>query len=298
MALMKLKDFYPDYQDNHDSNADIKHFSVYDQSNDKVGSVDDILVDDTDGHFRYLVVDTGFWIFGKKVLLPIGLANINQADHRIDVNGLTKEQIESLPNFDDLEKVDYDYEEQVRGTYRPLATPTTDTMTTATTGAAMGGMTADISAATPVYDRDNYSYDRDAALYNTSERSQALRLYEERLIANKQRQKTGEVVVGKHVETEQAHVAVPIEKERVVIERTSPTNAVVSDLGNDAFRDGEVARMEVYEETPDIRKETILREEVKVKKVVDRDTVNADETLRREELDVDTDGRPVIDKNL
>ncbi|HEY9699930.1 MAG TPA: DUF2382 domain-containing protein [Trichocoleus sp.] len=298
MALMKLKDFYPDYKDNHDSDADIENFSVYDQSNEKVGSVTDILVDDTDGRFRYLAVDTGFWIFGKKVLLPIGLANINHADHRIDVNGLTKDQIQDLPNFDDLEKVDYDYEEQVRGTYRPLATPAVDTTTAATTGAAMGGTTANVAGTMPAYDRDTYSYDRDAALYSTNDRNQSLRLYEERLIANKQRQKTGEVVVGKHIETEQAHVSVPVEKERVVVERTTPTNAVVSDIGNDAFREGEVARMEVYEETPDIRKETILREEVKVKKVVDRDTVNADETLRREELDLDTEGRPVIDKNL
>jgi len=35
---------------------------------------------------------------------------------------------------------------------------------------------------------------------------------EERLIANKQRVKTGEVAVSKHIETETARVSVPIEK--------------------------------------------------------------------------------------
>ena len=53
--------------------------------------------------------------------------------------------------------------------------------------------------------------------------------------------------------------------------------------------------MEVYEETPDIHKEAFVREEVRVTKVVDQDTVTAEEQLRREELDVDTQGRPVID---
>ena len=40
--------------------------------------------------------------------------------------------------------------------------------------------------------------------------------------------------------------------------------------------------------------ETILREEVTVRKEVDRDTVTADETLRREELNIDKDGNPII----
>jgi len=55
-----------------------------------------------------------------------------------------------------------------------------------------------------------------------------------------------------------------------------------------------VARIETYEETPDIHKEAFVREEVKVKKVVDQETVEAQETLR-EELDVDTEGRLVVD---
>jgi uncharacterized protein (TIGR02271 family) len=278
MPLVKLEDFYPEHQDaNSDGRTDIKKFDVYTQADEKVGSVDDILVNDQDGRIRYLVVDTGFWIFGKKVLLPVGLANISYSDRRINVKGLTKEQIEDLPNFNDLEKVDYDYEEQVRGTYRPNVT--------------------NAAAATPTYDRDTYSYEREPALYNLNDQDhQTLKLYEERLIASKHRQKAGEVTVGKHVETETARVAVPVEKERVVIERTTPTDRTVTNPA-DAFTEGEVARMEVYEETPDIRKEAFVREEVRVKKVVEQNTVDADETVRREELDLDTEGRPIVDKN-
>ena len=64
------------------------------------------------------------------------------------------------------------------------------------------------------------------------------------------------------------------------------------------FHEGEVARVDVYEETPDIHKEAFVREEVRVRKEVDQKVVNAEEQLRREELDVDTQGRPVVDKNL
>lgn len=125
---------------------------------------------------------------------------------------------------------------------------------------------------------------------------QNIKLYEERLVANKTRQKTGDVAVGKRVETELAQVSVPIEKERVVIERTTPTDSGTAVAPSDAdFHDGEVARMNIYEETPDIYKEAFVREEVEVKKVVEQETIEAQETLRREELDIDTEYRTVED---
>jgi uncharacterized protein (TIGR02271 family) len=272
MTLIKLKDFYPDSQNNSSNAEDVKDFDVYTQSDEKIGSIDYILVDDQSGRLRYFVVDTGFWIFGKKVLLPVGSTVIKFRDRRVEVKGLTKEQVEDLPNFDDLEKVDYDYEEQVRGTYRPAASATT-------------------------YDRDSYSYQQEPSLYDLNDRDhQSLKLYEERLIVDKHKQKTGEVSIGKRVETETARVAVPVEKERVVIDRTTPTQGAAVDSNSVDFGNQEAVRMEVYEETPDIHKEAFVREQVNVKKVVEKDTVNAEEQIRREELDLDTQGRSVVDK--
>jgi uncharacterized protein (TIGR02271 family) len=123
-----------------------------------------------------------------------------------------------------------------------------------------------------------------------------VRLYEERLIADKHREKVGEVTVGKRIETETAQASVPIEKERVVIERVEPVDAEAVVAPEDVqFGDAEAARMEVYEETPEIQKQAFVREEVNVRKVVDRDLVNAEEQLRRERLDIDMAGNPVMD---
>lgn len=121
-----------------------------------------------------------------------------------------------------------------------------------------------------------------------------IKLHEERLITDKERTKAGEVSVGKRVETETATVSVPIEKERIVIERSNPTNINQVSADATSFSAGEVARMEVYEESADIQKQAFVREEVSVRKEVERDTVEARETIRREELDVDVDGKPVI----
>lgn len=145
-------------------------------------------------------------------------------------------------------------------------------------------------------DRSNYDYQQDPSLYNLDpDNHQTLKLYEERLVTNKKRQQTGEVVLAKHVETETAKVSLPLEKDRIVIERSTPKNSKVTSVKDASFQEGEIVRMKVYEETADVHKEAFIREEVTIKKEVDVDTVKAQETLRREELDIDTRGRLDID---
>lgn len=117
-----------------------------------------------------------------------------------------------------------------------------------------------------------------------------IKLYEERLKIHKERTKAGDVAVGKRVETETAQVAVPLEKERVVLERTVPNTGQAVTPTADAFTEGAVASVDVYEENADIRKEAFVREEVNVRKEKTQEVVSEEATVRREELDVDTDG--------
>ncbi len=210
MALVKIEDFASDYR-NHFDGKDIKGMDVYtDQENGKIGTVNDILVDE-EGNFRYFVVDLGLWVFGKKVLIPVGRSRIDYKAARIYAVGMTKQQAEDLPELpDDLKKLD----------------------------------------------RDTYTYQQEPSLYEIDDQDhQNIKLYEERLIASKKRVKTGEVAVGKHVETENKRVSVPIEKERVVVERVTPADAgraVAPSSVN--FSSGEAVHMEIYEETADIHK--------------------------------------------
>jgi len=304
MALLRLKDFEPNYRDAFDGD-DIIGLDVYTEGTDsKIGTVKDLLVDDA-GQLRYLVVDIGFWIFGKQVLLPMGRAKGDWKAQRIYA-GLSKEQAEKLPEFDDSMVADYDYEERVRGVYRtpatrsassyqelPLEAPVpVETAAPLDAAYAVSGQRAMPNEVSATYDRNSYSYQKDPSLYEMNDTDhQSLKLYEERLVVNKKRQKTGEVTLGKHIEVETARATVPVERERVVIERLNPTatGTVVFPSSND-FREGEVTRVEVYEETPDIHKEAFVREEVRVRKEVAHNTVQAEETVRREELDVNTSG--------
>lgn len=279
MTLHKIKDFNPEYKENF-GGRDIKGIDLY-VGNDKVGSIDDILVDDG-GQFRYFIISTGGWISGKKVLLPIGRARIENDGKRAYANDLTKAQVEALPEFTEDMMVDYDHEEQVRGIYR---SSTAQQSAPSSNGAPMAD-----------YDRNSYTYDKEPDLYDMNEQNHPnLKLYGERLVASKTRQKTGEAVIAKRVETETAQASVAVDKERVTIERIPSNSEQAVAVGEANFQEGEVARMDIYEEVPEFRKEAFVREEVRVNKVVDHETATAEETLRREELDVNTEGRPVVE---
>lgn len=123
MPLLKIEDFDPNYTEAFDGN-DIKGMDLYTEGgNEKIGSVSDALVDD-EGNFRYFVVDLGFWIFGKKVLLPIGRSRIDHKANRVYAVGMTRQQAEDLPEFDERTGVDQNHEKQVRGVYSSSATNT------------------------------------------------------------------------------------------------------------------------------------------------------------------------------
>ncbi|HAA33552.1 MAG TPA: photosystem reaction center subunit H [Cyanobacteria bacterium UBA8553] len=306
MPLFKIGDFNPNYREDAFDGGDVKGLDVYaGRTNEKIGSIHDVLVDQT-GRFRYFVIDTGFWIFGKKVLLPIGRCRVDVDGQRINAVGISsKEQAQQLPEYDDRMTVDYDYEERVRRIYRTPAASVPVEMSPPVEASGVVGSTSPAAMPLPVshqpspatYDRHTYSYEQEPLLYQMNDQEhQKLRLYEERIVANKSRQQTGEVAIGKRVETETARVSVPVEKERVVIERRTPEDiGTTVNPGVHDFREGEVAHMKVYEETADIRKQAFVREEVNVRKEVERDTIDATETLRREELEVDVNGQPVVE---
>ncbi len=303
MLLYKIEDFNESYREVAFDGKDIKGLDVYAGNTDeKIGSVYTVLVDQT-GRLRYFVVETGFWIFGKKVLVPIGLCRIDFNANRVYAKGLqTKEQVESLPMYENGMVVDYDYEEQVRRVYR---TPTVQASAPVEASLPLEaspiiGATARVSNTVPAsnqakiasYDRKTYHYDKEPEMYQMNDRDhQKFKLYEERLVANKTNHKIGEVVIGKRVETETARVSVPVEEERAVIERVTPEDAGTPVNPEAAFGQQEVVRMELYEETADIKKQAFLREEVNIRKEVETDTVEATEILRSEELDVHKENR-------
>lgn len=65
----------------------------------------------------YIVVDTGPWIFGKKVMLPAGVIDrVDPADEKVYVDR-TKDEIRSAPEFDEEHAMDEAYRGELSGYY-------------------------------------------------------------------------------------------------------------------------------------------------------------------------------------
>jgi hypothetical protein len=81
-----------------------------------IGKVDEWTYDVGSSH---LVVDTGPWIFGKKVMLPAGvISDVDHDDEKVYVNR-TKEQIKDAPELDDSMIHDEDYRTRLGSYYGP-----------------------------------------------------------------------------------------------------------------------------------------------------------------------------------
>ncbi len=86
-------------------------------SDGPIGSCSDILFDDRNWRVRWLVVDTGRWLTGRKVLLhPSALGKPDHDDQEIPVK-LTKAQIEASPDLDHDQPVSRQMETSVYGYY-------------------------------------------------------------------------------------------------------------------------------------------------------------------------------------
>uniref|UniRef100_B8HX07 PRC-barrel domain protein n=1 Tax=Cyanothece sp. (strain PCC 7425 / ATCC 29141) TaxID=395961 RepID=B8HX07_CYAP4 len=115
MPLHRLEDFYQDYRQTFGGD-DIKGLDLYTPGGDKIGSVEDALVDQ-EGRFRYLVISTGILGFGKKILLPMGLARIDYHGGRVITQGMSKAQVEQLPEYRDGMAIDPEHERQIQVVY-------------------------------------------------------------------------------------------------------------------------------------------------------------------------------------
>ena len=65
----------------------------------------------------YIVVDTGPWIFGKKVMLPAGVINKIDLDTETIFADLTKDEIKNAPEFDEDAYTAEPYRSRLGGYY-------------------------------------------------------------------------------------------------------------------------------------------------------------------------------------
>lgn len=93
------------------TDMDLSGFSV-EATDGGIGKVDEASYDVGSSH---IVVDTGPWIFGKKVLLPAGVIRDVDLDSQTVFVDRTKDQIKDAPEFDEDRYRDDDYRARIGG---------------------------------------------------------------------------------------------------------------------------------------------------------------------------------------
>lgn len=87
----------------------LKHRSIG-ATDGEIGHISDAYFDDREWTLRYLVVNPGSWLTGRRVLIsPWAIRDVNWAAHRVDVT-LTRAQVRDSPDMDMDKPVSRQYE--------------------------------------------------------------------------------------------------------------------------------------------------------------------------------------------
>ncbi|HWO32713.1 MAG TPA: PRC-barrel domain-containing protein [Candidatus Acidoferrum sp.] len=101
-----------------DAAEDIRGSKLYGLDDEKLGKIDDVIFDHSDGSIRYVVVDTGGWLSTKKFIVPADrLRPSTEHDDDFAVD-LTKAQVENFPPYKETDLESDEQWSDYEGKYR------------------------------------------------------------------------------------------------------------------------------------------------------------------------------------
>lgn len=237
-----------------DGEPDIRGWDVVASDGNRLGRVDDLLVDTTANKVRYVDVEADA---GRHVCVPIGYATLDRGGNRVTVDRLGADQFGTLPSHD-RGTVSRDYEMQL--------------------GRAMDtDFETRVGGGRDLYEHDNFR-GNDVRLV----------LSEEELAVGTRQVAAGEVEVGKRVETQHVTENVQLRHDEVDIERRPITDGMVA-AGQAQIGEQDI-RIPLHSEEAVVEKRVVPKEEivVRTREVVENETVEAD--LRTERAEIHREG--------
>ena len=278
--------------------AKLQGATAYCEDGNKIGSVGEVYLDDNSGQPEWVTVNTG--LFGTKTsFAPLDGASLE--GDRLNL-GYGKDVVTDAPKIDEdghlspqeeQELYRYyqrDYGTDVRSGDDRLGDRDRDrTRDADVAGAAGTAGLADTAARDRDADRDRTrdadvaGHDRDRG--RTTDDAEVT-LSEERLNVGTEEREAGHVRLRKHVTTEEEQVTVPVQKEKLVVEREPVEGRSTGRIDDSAHQDETIT---LREERPVVDKETVDVEKVRVGKetVTEQETVSG--TVRKEHADIEGD---------
>ncbi len=233
--------------------------AVYSSEGEKVGSIDEIFVDQDTGQPEWIGLGTGF--FGtKRALVPVTGAEI--AKDRVTVP-YSKDQVKDTPDID-ADEISQETEAQLYSHYGVGYSERRSE-----TGLPEGAPTSGRDVGADVTSRGGEG---------TVTRS------EEELRVGKRDVEAGRARLRKWVETEPVETDVELRRERVRVER-EPIDQPASgaEIGEEEIE------VPVHAEEAVVQKETVAKERIGLEKDVETDRETVSEEVRKERVDIEGD---------
>ncbi|MBC7566649.1 MAG: PRC-barrel domain-containing protein [Pedobacter sp.] len=106
-----------------DGNPEIQGWVIKDDLGEQLGEVRNLLFNPSSKKVRYIVADVALeGIEPKRILIPIGLAELHETDDEVYLPGITIAQLYAAPDYTD-DVIAEMYEEKVLNTFRSDSEP-------------------------------------------------------------------------------------------------------------------------------------------------------------------------------
>ncbi len=250
---------------------------VIDLTDDKIGKIDEIYLDDRTGQPEWALVNTG--LFGAKSTF-IPLRDATPSDDAVKVP-FDKEKVKGAPMLDADAHLSPDEEAEL---YRYYGMDYESEDSTPTGGQDMGDMgMATGQADTGMTERAG-AVGRDTSGPTTDD---AMTRSEEQLSVGTRQQDVGRARLRKYVVTENVTQTVPVSREEVRIEREPITDANRGDAMDGPAISEEEHEVTLREEVPVVQKDAVPVERIRMDKetVTDQETVS--EQVRKEQIEME-----------
>jgi ribosomal 30S subunit maturation factor RimM len=112
MWVYRVEVFVP--KEGEQTTPDLAGFEVVTTDDQKIGKVDEAT---NDARGSWIVVDTGFWIFGKKRMIPAGAIESVDLDERRLRVALSKEEVKNAPDYDKAREFQDSYRKEMDNYY-------------------------------------------------------------------------------------------------------------------------------------------------------------------------------------
>ena len=248
--------------------------TMYDRNGDKIGSVEEIYLDQETERPKWALVNTG--LFGSKsTFVPIADAAPSEDGVRVPFE---KDRIKDAPNIDAQGELSQQQEQEL---YRHYGMDYGE-------GRSESGLPEGQSG--EVRDRESDALGRDVSGPTTDE---AMTRSEEELRVGKTQREAGRARLRKYVVTDQVTQTVPVQREEVTLEREDITDANVGDATSGPGISEEEHEVTLMEEEVVVEKRAVPKERVSLGKEAVTEEREVSEEVRKEEVElVDADGAP------